>query len=278
MPTARAEQAPTTMIDRISSLLEAFDGSRQLTLAQIARRANLPRSSVHRILQHLVELGWVERHGFEYALGLRIFELGSLVVRQDKIHRVSVPSMRDLHQQTGLTVYLNVLQGTDILHIERVGGWPDDGDCWQVGARQPAQHTAAGRALLAHLDQAKRPDLDLSTPPTAYSVRSHTQLERKLQKIRDYGIAVDTQGLASDVASVATAIGPPGQSPAALALTGPTDLVKPNQLTAHVRLAAADIWDGATGIRVGARHRPSRPRPAIEKTQTIDSTAPPRRL
>ena len=43
MPTARAEQAPTTMIDRISSLLEAFDGSRQLTLAQIARRANLPR-------------------------------------------------------------------------------------------------------------------------------------------------------------------------------------------------------------------------------------------
>ncbi|SEG92718.1 DNA-binding transcriptional regulator, IclR family [Thermomonospora echinospora] len=266
MTPSQAEQTPAAMIDRVSSLLGVFDGSRRLTLAQISRKAGLPRSSVHRILQRLVELGWVERHGFEYGLGLRIFEIGSLVVRQDGIRRVAVPFMQDLHLRTGLTVHLSVLRQTDILHIERIGGRPDDRDCWQVGARQPAQHTAAGRALLARLDPTELPDLDLSAPPTAYSVRSPAQLERELQKIRDYGVAVDVHGMVLGFASVATAIGPPGRSSAALSVTGPVSALKPDRLAAEIPATAASIWDAATAGRTRARSRSSVARAGAPRT------------
>ncbi|MEU6751236.1 IclR family transcriptional regulator [Spirillospora sp. NPDC046719] len=258
MTTAPAEQAPATMLDRVSSLLEAFDGTRRLTLAELARKANLPRSSTHRILQRLVDMGWVERHGFEYGLGMRIFELGSLVVRGDGIHRASLPIMHELHRRTGLTVHLSVLRGADVLHIERVGGWPQNTDGWQVGARQPAHHTAPGRALLARLDPAERPAPDLSVPPTAYSLRTHAQYERELYKVSDHGVAVDMQGLVLGIASVATVVGPSGRSPAALSLTGPAASLRTGDLVAHLRIAAADIWDAVTGVpRVGARRRPN---------------------
>ena len=76
-------ETPTAVIDRVASVLGAFDGQ-PLTLAQIARLSHVPRSSVHRILQHLVDLGWVERRDFEYSVGMRMFELGAQVVRQEQ--------------------------------------------------------------------------------------------------------------------------------------------------------------------------------------------------
>ena len=69
MTAAPSQETPAAMIDRVASLLQSFDGRPRLTLAQISRLANLPRSSAHRILQRLVDLGWVERDGFQYGLG-----------------------------------------------------------------------------------------------------------------------------------------------------------------------------------------------------------------
>ncbi|WP_165950164.1 IclR family transcriptional regulator [Actinomadura sp. GC306] len=255
MTSSRAEQAPAAMIDRVSSLLGVFDGSRRLTLAQISRRSSLPRSSAHRILQRLVELGWVERHGYEYGLGLRIFELGSLVVRGDGIRRVAVPFMQELHLRTGLLIHLSVLREADILHIERIGGRPDDRECWQVGARQPAQHTAAGRSLLAGLAPVDRPDTELAAPPTAYGPRSLAELERELDKIRDYGVAVDAHGTVPGFASIAAAIGPTDRATAALSITGPISVLKPERLGGSLRGTAADIWAAAVGGRGGSRSR-----------------------
>ncbi|MFB4303869.1 IclR family transcriptional regulator [Actinomadura sp. NTSP31] len=259
------------MLDRVSSILDAFAGQQRLTLAQLARKANLPRSSAHRILQHLVELGWLERHGFEYALGLRMFELGSLVVRGNRLHRAALPVMRDLHGSTGLTVYLSVLRGADVLHIERIGEWPDSGDGWHVGARQPAHHAAPGRALLAGLTPNARPEPDLSIPLTAYSVRTSAQLDHELQKVRDHGAAVDLQGLALGVASVATAIGPATCPPAALTVTGPAANLKPSQVLPYLLVAAADIWRAATEMsRSSASQRPSRLRLSLRPPAPLD--------
>jgi DNA-binding IclR family transcriptional regulator len=47
---------PSAVIDRVSLVLDAFDGPGRLTLAQIVRRTGLPRSSAHRMLERLVQL------------------------------------------------------------------------------------------------------------------------------------------------------------------------------------------------------------------------------
>lgn len=68
-------ETPTAVIDRISLVLDAFDGPGRLTLAQIVRRTGLPRSSAHRMLERLVQLRWLRRSGRDYELGMRLVEL-----------------------------------------------------------------------------------------------------------------------------------------------------------------------------------------------------------
>lgn len=265
MATAHIDEAPTAMIDRVASLLESFVGQRPLTLAEVARRSHLPRSSAHRILQRLVELGWVERNEFKYALGTRIFELGAQFTRQRNVHRAALPVMTELHRRTELTTHLSMLAGTEILHLDRVGLWPGNSTEWSVGARQPVARTAAGRALLATMQRDEWPPLDFGAAATPYSVHSVTQLDRDLERIRDRGgIAVDAQGCALGVTVVAAPIGTDDDGKRfALSLCGPTRIVRTETAIAEIRSAAAEVWRAAVGVpplrsrpaTVGGSHR-----------------------
>ncbi|MFE3230053.1 IclR family transcriptional regulator [Nocardia sp. NPDC059228] len=253
--TTRTHDAPAAMIDRVASLLDAFDGPRSLTLAEIAQRTGLPRSSTHRILRRLVELGWVEREGFEYGLGLRMFELGAQVAPQRRLRETAAPVLTALHLRTSLTAHLSILAGPDVLHLERLGPPPGPGAGWSVGARQAAALTAPGRALLAGLDPQRWPELSFQQAPTCYSVRSSRQLARELGTVHDRGgVAVDSQGCVLGVTVVAAAIGGLCESaPAAVSLSGSTRSVSIENATAAVRSAAVDIRRRLLGLRPNAR-------------------------
>src|SRR6201995_3661929 len=97
--TAQAEALPpSAVIGRVSLVLDAFDGPGRLSLAQVVRRTGLPRSSAHRMLQRLVQLRWLRRQGRDYELGMRLVELGSLAVHQDRLHRAATPLLGELHR------------------------------------------------------------------------------------------------------------------------------------------------------------------------------------
>lgn len=117
----KSSETPSAVIDRISLVLDSFDGPGRLTLAQIVRRTGLPRSSAHRMLERLVALRWLRRDGRDYELGMRLVELGSLALHQDRIHRAAIPLLRDLHRATGLVVHLAVLDGSDVVYLEKIG-------------------------------------------------------------------------------------------------------------------------------------------------------------
>lgn len=249
MATARIGETPTAMIDRVASILESFVGHRPLTLAEVARGSGLPRSSAHRILQRLVELGWVERNDFKYALGHRMFELGMHFTRQRSVHRAALPVMTQLHRRTGLTAHLSMLTGAEILHLERVGVWPGDGGEWGVGARQPVTRTAAGRALLAAIPRNEWPEIVFGVAPTCYSVRSGRQLDRELARTRDRGgVAVDAQGCVLGVTVVAAPIATGEGGHFTFSLCGPTKSIRTEVVIADVRRAAAAVWRQVSGI------------------------------
>jgi len=162
---------PSAVIDRISLVLDAFDGPGRLTLAQIVRRTGLPRSSAHRMLERLVQLRWLRRSGRDYELGMRLVELGSLAVHQDRLVRAASPLLGELHRATGLVVHLAVLHGPDVVYLEKIG---DRTIPTRVGGRQPAHCTAVGKAILAHCDQDAYQDaqVDLRVRKTKYSISS----------------------------------------------------------------------------------------------------------
>lgn len=233
---------PSAVIDRVSLVLDAFDGPGRLTLAQIVRRTGLPRSSAHRMLERLVQLRWLRRNGRDYELGMRLVELGSLAVHQDRLHKAAGPLLHDLHRATGLVVQLAVLDGSDVMYLDKVGDRMAAALPSRVGGRQPAHCTAIGKVLLAYNPDACD-EVDLSNRRTKFSIASAAQLAAELDKVRAHGVAFDREEALPGFGCVAAPIGGQGEAVAALSVCGPMNRMSFDQrLAAPVRMTAMGIW------------------------------------
>ncbi|WP_068166031.1 IclR family transcriptional regulator [Rhodococcus phenolicus] len=212
---------PSAVLDRVSLVLDAFDGAGRLTLAQIVRRTGLPRSSAHRMLERLVSMRWLHREGRDYTLGLRLMELGSLAVHQDRLHATALPHLQELQRLTGFVVHLAVLDGNDIVYLEKLGGRLMSAVPTRIGGRRTAHSTALGKALLAYT----------GTPGQAYD------------HIRESGIAYEREESVPGFGCIAVAIGPVGSPVAALSVCGPLSHLRfDHRISAPVRMTATAVW------------------------------------
>lgn len=258
MAVEKTGETPSAVIDRISLVLDAFEGPGRLTLAQIVRRTGLPRSSAHRMLERLVALRWLRRDGRDYELGMRLVELGSLALHQDRIHRAAIPLLRDLHRATGMVVHLAILEGADVVYLEKIGDQmvaiPT-----RVGGRQPAHCTAVGKAILADNEAV---DVDLSNRKTRFSIATAPHLSAELAKVRAHGIAFEREESLPGFGCVAAPIGPAGRAVAAVSVCGPmSQMAFDSRLVGPVRMTAMGIWRSAQDgpDRVAPTLQPLRP-------------------
>lgn len=251
---------PSAVIDRISLVLDAFEGPGRLTLAQIVRRTGLPRSSAHRMLERLVQLRWLRRSGRDYELGMRLVELGSLAMHQDRLVRAAKPLLGELHRATGLIVHLALLDGPDVVYLDKIGDRVSGGVPTRVGGRQPAHCTAVGKAILAYSNVHE--PMDLTVRKTKYTITTASQLTTELSKVRAHGFSVDREESLAGLGCVAAPIGDPGDAIAAVSVCGPMNrMMFDHRLAAPLRTTAMAIWrsvdDGSQ--RVAPTLQPIRP-------------------
>ena len=108
---------------------------------------------------------------------MRLVELGSLAVHQDRLVRAAAPLLGELHRATGLVVHLAVLDGPDVVYLEKIG---DRAFPTRVGGRQPAHCTAVGKAILAYCDDdAFECVRGLAGPQTKYSISTSSPIRRR---------------------------------------------------------------------------------------------------
>ncbi|WP_280438398.1 IclR family transcriptional regulator [Nocardia carnea] len=160
MRSHSADEAPAGVMQRAASILDVLDGAEPMNLSQIVAATGLPLSSTHRALEQLVALRWVHRHGKEYQLGMRIIELGSAASQQNALRRAALPGLHWLHRVTGCIVHLGVLDGDEVVYLEKVGGELVTGIRSRVGSRLRAETSAIGKALLALDRPVGSPDID----------------------------------------------------------------------------------------------------------------------
>lgn len=136
--------------------LAAADGP--MRLSNLAMQLGMQKSSTHRVLRILVDAGYVAQdpHTELYRATLRMWEFGSSVVNGLPIKQVATAVLRQLHRRTAETVSLSVLDGDDVLYLDKIPStqptsWPTP----QVGHRVPAPLTASGLAMLAHEPRAE---------------------------------------------------------------------------------------------------------------------------
>jgi DNA-binding IclR family transcriptional regulator len=242
-------EAPSSMVDRVVLILSVFERSSEaLTAGQVSVRSGIPRSSVQRILQQLVGARWLKRHDDGYALGLRMFEIGSLVAHRSRITSVARPVIHELRERTGHVVHLAVLDQQDVVYLDKVASGAADrafADTLpsRVGGRFPAHCTAVGKALLAYSPQATVNEY-LATGlrrRTLASLATPAALEAVIAAIRGAGYAAERGEAVPGVACVAAPIRSFDEVMAAVSVCGPCDQVRAQDLRPLVMWAAAEI-------------------------------------
>ena len=240
-------------LERAAAILGAFDAAhRELSLAALVERSGLPRSTTHRTADKMIRLGWLDKRDAGYRIGNRLFEIASLAPIRHELREAVLPFLQDLYQATKTTVQLGVLEGTQILVVEKITGHRPMPMLSQTGGTIPAYCSALGRAILAYSDPATvTAVLDAGLPArTPRTLTSPVAVLRELTAVPDQGFAVDREEGNIGVSCVAAPIfGPLGEVRAAVSVTGPSKLTRADRIGPAVRLTAAAASRAYSGRR-----------------------------
>jgi DNA-binding IclR family transcriptional regulator len=126
-------------------------------LSHLADQLGMQKSSVHRILRTLVDSGFASQDPVTglYAATLKVWELGASVVGALPIKQAATTVLQELHRATAETVSLTILDGDDVLYLDKIVAARPMGFTTRIGSRVPAPLTVSGRAMLAYEDDAR---------------------------------------------------------------------------------------------------------------------------
>jgi DNA-binding IclR family transcriptional regulator len=222
------DQQRASMLERGVQVLQAFrPRGGTLTLPMLVERTGLPKPTVHRLAEALVELGLLDRQPVGYRPGLGLFELGELVSAKADLRETALPFMEDLYEAMHETVHLGIRDGLDVVYAEKIHGHSGVDVPSRVGGRLPLSCTGVGKALLAYAEPAVV-DGVLSRPLrrlTEHSITDPARLADQLAEIRRAGVAYDHEEAALGVVCVAAPVLVLGQTVAALSVTLPSDRI-----------------------------------------------------
>ena len=150
-------------LERGLAILSSFSPQRPLLgISELARAVALSRSTAHRYVATLAALRYLEQDAVtrKYRLGPRVLDLGFSAINSMELREIAAPHLQQLSDTTGHTVNLGVLDGVDIVYIERcrssqIGQREIDLNL-HVGSRLPAYCTSLGKVLLAFLPEEQR--------------------------------------------------------------------------------------------------------------------------
>jgi IclR family pca regulon transcriptional regulator len=202
-------------LERGLAILSCFTPKRPvLGIADIADDLGMSRSTTHRYVITLLALGYLEQGASrKYRLGLRVTDLGMSALNSTGLREHAHPYLEELRQRSSYTVSLAVLDGPEILYVDRArsfrrGQGTANGDV-TTGSRLPVYCTAMGKLLLASLPESDQRELISSLKLAKHgpnTITSKKALREELDEVLDANFAVDDEELAKDLYSIAAPV------------------------------------------------------------------------
>ncbi|HEY7063207.1 MAG TPA: IclR family transcriptional regulator [Chloroflexota bacterium] len=199
-------------LSRGLDVLRAFDADHpSLSLAELAQRLGWSRTTPYRFVWTLEHLGYLQRdaESRRYRLGPRVLELGFAYLHSLPLVDLARPYLARLHQETGASAHLGILDGKDVLYVALVAARRISAITVNVGMRVPAHAGSIGKVLLAFSAPEVVDALLAGGPLPAYTERTVTQparLRQYLARIREQGYVFNDQEFQLGVRSVAAPI------------------------------------------------------------------------
>jgi DNA-binding IclR family transcriptional regulator len=243
-----------SVVSRAMAVLGAFnERHRRLTLTELARRADLPLPTAHRLVGELTALGALAHvPSGEYVIGRRIWSLGLLAPVQTGLREIASPFLQDLYAATLATVHLAVREGTEALYLDRLSGKRSVPVVSKVGGCLPMYSTGVGKILLAHApEDVQAQVLSSLRRITPYTIIQPARLEAQLACVLTDDYATTSEEMSLGACSVAVPIRR-GDEEVVAAL----GIVVPSLKQGRSRLVAA-LQVGAHGIGRSLSQEPS---------------------
>jgi DNA-binding IclR family transcriptional regulator len=198
-------------VDRAMSLFELLASSRTgLTLSELSRKLNMPKSTTHYLIYTLATRGYVQRaSNGRHSLGLRFANVASASTAEVNLGTVATPHLRQLAARLGLTATLSVLGGAEAVIVSKVTWARDAGGGAWVGHHLDLHCTAQGKALISALSDEELDKLLAGRELAQFTDRtiaSISALKAHLAEVRANGYAVNDQEHVHGVRAVAAPV------------------------------------------------------------------------
>lgn len=219
-------QSGESVIRRIAKIVGAFDGSRNgLTVAALARRAGLPLTTTYRMVDELCAEGLLERDAEgRLFVGTRLWEVVSRASPVIGLREAALPHMEDVQVVIGHHTALGVLDGDEVLYIERLGSRTSTINITAAAKRLPIHGASSGLVLLAYAPVAFQEQILARRLEkfTEHTVTDPVQLRRRLADVRQFGYSAMSGIIVPESSGVAVPVfGPGGGAVAALSVVVP---------------------------------------------------------
>jgi DNA-binding IclR family transcriptional regulator len=204
--------SPSTSLLKAVNILQCFSYDEpELGIADITRKVELPRTTVHRILSTLLQTRLLERdiNSGKYRIGPSLYMMGSLYLGTTDILTAAEPVTKLLNELTGEYVKLSVFDRGNVVVIKKEESRHGFRYYHTVGTILPAYASAMGKAFLSQLSES---ELDSYYPGenfkllTSKTIATKTQLKKELEQIRTTGVSYDFEGNTEGLVGIASII------------------------------------------------------------------------
>ena len=237
----------TKAMDILMLFTEAKSG---LTLGEISTRIDMHKSSILRTLSTLAASGIIEKdqENGTYRLGLLVLELAGNVLDRYDFREQARPFLIKLADETGEIIHLSILDGGEIIYLDKRGEAQPLTVATKIWGRHPAHCSAMGKVLLSGLSMEGMKEA-LGPGPyqrmTRNTITDPVVLYEVLQCVRDDGFAIDDEEAFQGIRCVAApVVGRDGRILAAISATVPKqrmDSERTMEICGLIKGAAGEI-------------------------------------
>lgn len=223
-------------IDRAIAILECFnEENKELRLSDISERLGLNKSTVHGIISTLKYHGFISQDDEtqKYRLGIRFIRFGDLVVNSLNIRNVAMPVIVEVCNKIEETVHVAMLDGTDVVWIEKKECNKSIKTSTTIGARLPAYTTADGKIIISYQNKDKIKTYIPKRIPqhTKNTITNKADFIKKLEEMKQKGYAIDNEEFVEGIKCVAAPIfDHDGKVRFSLSTTGPAFRMKDDKI------------------------------------------------
>lgn len=247
----KSDNKQVKSVARAARLLIALaNAGKETSLTELSESLDLPASTVYRLAATLMVYHLVEQDALtgKYKLGLEALHLANVVLQQLDFRKEAKPLMTRLADFTGETVNLSVLDGDEVVYIEKAEGSAALRMLSRIGHRAPVHCTGAGKVLLSEmaLDEVRGILRRTGLPRfTSNTIVTFEDFLRELEFARAHGYALDREECEEGASCVAAPIrNHRGKIVAAVSISGPTVRLRDDRLAvlvSHILKTAYEI-------------------------------------